>query len=102
MSGRRMLVVLAAVGMLTVVPARAALARDSEVGTLSCPAGRVVWITERTSAGTTTVSFNGGVRRIVKQGWSTSKTRTGLRATWWRATTTDLMDHPITGASCGA
>ena len=102
MSVRRRLLLLAAVGMLTVVPSRPALAGGSEFGTLSCPGGRVVWITERTSAGITTVSFNGGVRKIVKQGWSTSKTRTGLRATWWRVTTTGLMDHPITGASCGA
>ena len=79
-----------------------AMASDDEFGSLSCAAGKVVWITERTSAGTTTVSFNGGMRKIVKQGWSTSKTRTGLRATWWRVTTTGLMDHQITGASCGA
>jgi hypothetical protein len=79
-----------------------AMASDSEYGSLSCSAGKVVWITERTSAGTTTVSFNGGVGKIVKHGWSTSKTRTGLRATWWRVTTTGQMDHRVTGASCGA
>jgi hypothetical protein len=79
-----------------------AMASDEESGSLSCAAGKVVWITQRTSAGTTTVSFNGGVRKVVQQGWSTSKTRTGLRATWWRVTTTGLMDHRATGASCGA
>lgn len=102
MSGRRMLVVLVAVGMLTVVPARAALARDSEVGTLSCPAGRVVWITERTGAGITTISWNAGGRQLLKKAWSTSLTRTGQRATWWRVTTTGQMDHKVTGAFCGA
>jgi hypothetical protein len=101
MSVRRMLVVLAAVGILTVVPARVALAGDSEFGTLSCPAGRVVWVTERTSAGTTTVSFNGSVRKFLKTAWSTTKTRSGQRATWWRVTTTGQMDHKVTGASCG-
>jgi hypothetical protein len=102
MSGRRMLVVLAAVGMLTVVPARAAVARDSEFGTLSCPAGRVVWITERTGAGITTISWNTGGRQLVKKSWSTSLTRTGQGSTWWRVTTTGQMDHDITRAWCGA
>jgi hypothetical protein len=78
------------------------MAADQESGSLSCAAGRVVWITERTSAGTTTVAFSGGSRKIVKQAWSTTKTRTGLRATWWRVTTTGVMDHQVTGASCGA
>ena len=59
----------------------------------------VVWITERTSAGTTTVSFNGVMHKFLKQTWSTSKARTGLRATRWRVTTTSLMDHRVTGAS---
>lgn len=102
MSGRRLLVVLAAVGMLMVVPAKAALARDSEFGTLSCPAGRVVWISERTSAGTTMISWNTGGRQLLKKAWSTSRIRTGQRATWWRVTTTGQMDHKVTGASCGA
>ena len=33
---------------------------------------------------------------------SATRTRTGQRATWWRVTTTGLMDHRVTGASCGA
>ena len=41
---------------------------DSEYGSLSRSAGKVVYITERTSAGTTTVSFSGGMRKIVKYG----------------------------------
>jgi hypothetical protein len=102
MSVRRMLVVLAAVGVLTLVPARAALARDSEGGTLSCPVGRVVWIAERSSAGITTISWNKGSRQLFKQSWSTSLTRTGQHATWWRVTTTGQMDHDITRAWCGA
>jgi hypothetical protein len=102
MSIRRTLVVLAVVGMLTLGSARAALARDSEVGTLSCPAGQVVWVTERTSAGTTTISWNTGSRQLVKRYWSTSLTRTGQRSTWWRVTTTGSMDHKVTRASCGA
>jgi hypothetical protein len=99
---RRMLVVVAAVEMLTVVPARAASARDSEFGTLSCPAGRVVWIIERTSAGITTISWNTGSRQLLKQTWSTSRTRTGQRAAWWQVTTTGQMDHDLTRAWCGA
>lgn len=85
--------------MLLAAPAMAA---DDEFGSLSCPPGKVVRITERTSAGTTTVSFTGGTRRIVKKQWSTTVTRTGLRATWWRVSTTGQMDHRVTGASCGA
>lgn len=102
MSVRRMTVVLAAMGVLTMVPARAALASDSEGGTLSCPAGRVVWITERTSAGITTISWNTASRQLLKRSWSTSRTRTGQRATWWRVTTTGQMDHDVTRAWCGA
>lgn len=102
MSIRRVLVILTAVGMLTVGPARAAVARDSESGRLSCPSGRVVWITERTFAGITTISWNTGSRQLLKQAWSTSRTRTRQRATWWRVTTTGQLDHGVTGASCGA
>jgi hypothetical protein len=102
MSVQRMLVILAAVGMLTVVPAGTAVARDAEFGTLSCPAGRVVWITERTNAGITTISWNKGIRQLLKSSWSTSLTRTGQRATWWRVTTTGQLDHDVTRAWCGA
>jgi hypothetical protein len=94
-----MLVVLT-VGMLTVVPSGPALARDSEFGTLSCPAGKVVWITERTSAGLTTIWWNAGSRQLHKQAWSTSLTRTGQRVTSWRVSTTGQMDHNVTTASC--
>ncbi len=57
MSVRRMLVVLPVVGMLTLVPFGPALASDAEFGTLSCPAGMVVWITERTGARLTMSSW---------------------------------------------
>jgi hypothetical protein len=100
MSVRRVLVVLAAVGMLTGVPPRPALAGDSEFGTLSCPVGRVVWITERTSTGITTITWNTGRRQLTKRSWSTSLTRTGQRATWWRVSITGQMDHKVTAASC--
>jgi hypothetical protein len=78
-----------------------AVASDSEFGSLSCAVGKVVWITERTSAGTTAVTWNGGSRKLLKQQWSTTKTRTGLRATRWWVSTTGQMDHQVTGASCG-
>ena len=78
-----------------------ATAKDQESGSLSCSPGRVVWITERTSAGTTTVAFGSVVRQLHKSAWSTTRTRTGLRATSWRVSTTHLMDHQVTGASCG-
>jgi hypothetical protein len=88
--------------LLVTLLAGPAVARDQEFGSLRCPAGRVVWITERTSAGTTTVAFEGGRRALVKSAWSTTRTRTGLGATWWQVTTTGSMDHRVTGASCGA
>ena len=75
---------------------------DSVFGSLTCAVGKVVWVTERTSAGTTAVTWNGGSRKLLKRQWSTTRTRTGQRATWWRVTTTGLMDHRVTGASCGA
>jgi hypothetical protein len=61
----------------------------------------LLWITERTSAGTTTVSWSGDSRKLLKQQWSTTKTRTGQRATWWKVTTAGQMDHQVTWASCG-
>jgi hypothetical protein len=98
----RRLCICAVAGLLSAtLLAGPAMATDSESGSLSCAAGKVVWITERTSAGTTTVSYAGGARRILKQAWSTTKTRTGLRATWWRVVTTGRMDHLVTGATCG-
>jgi hypothetical protein len=52
-----------------------AVASDAEFGSLTCAVGKVVWITERTSAGTTTVTWNGGSRKLLKQQWSTTTTR---------------------------
>jgi hypothetical protein len=86
------------VAVLLIGPATAA---DQEGGQLSCALGRVVWITERTSAGTTTVAWSGSIRKLHKSAWSTTKTRTGLRATRWLVATTGQMDHKVTGASCG-
>ena len=68
---------------------------------MTCAVGKVVWVTERTSAGTTTVTWSGGIRKLLKKQWSTTRTRTGQRATRWRVTTTGQMDHRVTGASCG-
>jgi hypothetical protein len=70
----------------------------SEFGSLTCAVGKVVWITERTSAGTTSVSWNVGTHKLLKRQWSTSKDRTGQRTNWWRVTTTGQMDHRVTGA----
>jgi hypothetical protein len=60
----------------------------------------VVWITERTSPGVTTIRWAGHAERIVKQAWSTTQINTGLHATSWLVTTTGSMDHQATGASC--
>lgn len=80
--------------------AQPASADDSESGSLSCPASQQVVVTERTSAGVTTVMFSGTVRQIRKGDWSTTKHPTGLRSTTWRVTTTGSMDHAVTDASC--
>jgi hypothetical protein len=99
----RRVVVGAVAGALSVtLLAGPAAAADEEFGSLSCPVGKVVWITERTSAGTTTVAWSNGVRKILKQQWSTTKTRTGVRATRWWVSTTGQMDHLVTAAACGA
>jgi hypothetical protein len=98
---RRLVVGVLAGLVAAALLAAPAKASDQESGSLSCAPGRVVWITERTSAGTTTVAFGGVVRKLRKSAWSTTKTRTGLRATRWLVTTTHLMDHQVTGASCG-
>jgi hypothetical protein len=91
-----------ATGIVTLVTFSSgpALADDSESGSLRCPAGQTVVITERTSAGVTTVSYGDVVRRIDKNGWSTTTHRTGLRSTSWRVATTGEMDHATTGAAC--
>lgn len=92
---------LAIVSLLTAtLLAQPAAAADQEFGTLACRPGTVVWITERTSAGVTTIAWNGHTSQIVKQAWSTTRTRTGLRSTWWRVHTTGLMDHAVTRAFC--
>jgi hypothetical protein len=98
---RRVLFAAVAAVLAATLLAGPAAAADDEFGSLSCAVGKVVWITERTSAGTTVVSWYGGSRKLLKQQWSTTKTRTGQRATWWKVTTTGLMDHQVTGASCG-
>jgi hypothetical protein len=99
---RRLVLVAAAALLSTLLLAGPALATDEESGSLYCPAGKVVWITERTSAGTTTVAVRSAVRKIVKSAWSTTRTRSGLQSTWWRVSTTGLMDHKVTAAVCGA
>jgi hypothetical protein len=55
MSARRVVFVLVMASVLTTVAVQPALASDEEHGFLSCPTG-VVWITQRTSPGVTTVS----------------------------------------------
>jgi hypothetical protein len=68
----------------------------------SYPADKVTWITERTSAGTTTICGARAARQLLKQPWPISLTPNGQRSTWWRVTTTGQMDHDITRAWCGA
>lgn len=97
---RSLILLAAALTMLTLL-AKPALADDGESGSLQCPTGQVVWITERTGPGTTTITVSGRARVILKTDWSTSRTRTGLRATTWAVTTTGEMDHDVTGAACG-
>jgi hypothetical protein len=92
---------LVAAALLVVLVAGPAAAADDEFGTLACQAGKVVWVQERTSAGTTTISWSSGRRTLRKTAWSVSQTRTGLRSTWWRVSTTGSMDHQVTGAYCG-
>jgi hypothetical protein len=101
MSLQRVLVGAVAAVLSATLLAGPAMASDGESGSLACAVGKVVWITERTSAGTTTVGWYGGSRKLLKQQWSTTKTRTGQRATWWKVTTTGQMDHQVTRASCG-
>lgn len=79
-----------------------AAATDSEFGTLACPAGRVVWVRERTSAGITTVAWPGRRAVLRKTAWSTTQHRTGLRSTQWQVSTTGAMDHKVTTAYCGS
>lgn len=98
---RRAVLLLATAGLLTVVaPVGQALASDEEGGYRSCQGAMVVWITERTSPGVTTIRWAGHAERIVKQAWSTTQINTGVHATSWLVTTTGSMDHQVTGASC--
>lgn len=55
----------------------------------------MVLITERTSAGMTTVAWSTGTSRVLKQQWSTTRTRTGVRATRWRVSTTGPIGYWI-------
>jgi hypothetical protein len=99
--GRRTALALAAALALATLLAQPALAADRESGTLACKPGQVVVITERTSAGVTTVTYGRSRTTIYKHDWSTTITRTGLQATSWQVTTTGEMDHKVTGAACG-
>jgi len=98
---RRLPLVVAALLVMVLLLAQPALASDQESGTLACKPGQVVVITERSSAGVTTVTYGRSRTTIYKRDWSTTITRTGLQATSWKVTTTGAMDHKVTGAACG-
>jgi hypothetical protein len=98
---RRLSVVIVAALLSSTLPAAPAAAQDSEYGTLSCPAGKIVWIRERTSAGSTMIAWTNRRALFQKPTWSTTQHRTGLRSTWWQVSTTGAMDHKITTAYCG-
>ncbi|HEX6673721.1 MAG TPA: hypothetical protein VF486_01660 [Actinomycetes bacterium] len=98
--GRPTALVVAAALALGTLLAQPALAADRESGTLSCKPGQVVVITERTSAGLTTVTYGRSRTATYKRDWSTTVTRTGLQATSWVVTTSGAMDHEVTGAAC--
>ncbi|GAA3388846.1 hypothetical protein GCM10020369_36640 [Cryptosporangium minutisporangium] len=76
-------------------------AAASESGYLACPAGQVVWITERTGPGVTTVRLDGVIGRQSKTVWSTTTMRTGMQATFWSVSTTGELDRFTTGTHCG-
>ena len=74
---RRAVLLLATAGLLTVVaPVGQALASDEEGGYRSCQGAMVVWSTESTSPGVTTIRWAGHAERIVKQAWSTTQINT--------------------------
>jgi hypothetical protein len=98
---RRLPLLVAALLAMLLLLAAPALAADRESGTLACKPGQEVVITERTSAGLTVISYDRGRRSVFKRDWSTTTTHTGLQATSWQVTTSGLMDHAVTGASCG-
>jgi hypothetical protein len=97
----RLTVAIAASLLSLTLVAGPAAAKDSEFGTLACPAGKVVWVRERTSAGVTTVAWTGRRLLLQKTAWSTTLHRTGLRSTPWQVSTTGAMDHKVTTAYCG-
>jgi hypothetical protein len=99
--GRRTALAVAAALVTATLLAQPALAADRESGTLACKPGQVVVITERTSAGLTTVTYDRSRTSAYKHDWSTTITRTGLQATSWEVRTTGAMDHKVTGATCG-
>jgi hypothetical protein len=70
-------------------------------GSLTCAGGQVVWLTERTSAGITTVTIGTFVFRQVKQNWSTTTLRSGLTSADWQVTSTGAIDRSVTRAYCG-
>jgi hypothetical protein len=98
---RRLTVATVASLLSLILLAGPAAAQDSEFGTLACPPGRVVWVRERTSAGSTTIAWTGRQALLQKVAWSTTNSRSGLRSTWWRVSTTGAMDHKVTTAYCG-
>lgn len=100
MASKRALLLAPIVLVVEILLASPAQAADSESGHQTCPVGQVVWITERTSAGTTTVVFDRGTHYLAKRDWSTTTIRTGLRETAWTVRTTGEMDHVVTAASC--
>jgi hypothetical protein len=103
----RVLAAVALAGLTTAGTASAAYAASDagtlaarESGYLACPVGQVVWITERTGPGVTTIAFGSFIGRQTKFAWSTTQTRTGLQATDWSVTTTGALDSFTTGARC--
>ncbi len=99
--GRRTALAVAAALAVAGLLAQPALAADRESGTLACKPGQEVVVTERTSAGLTTVTYGRSRTAAYKRDWSTTVTRTGLQATSWEVTTSGAMDHEVTGAVCG-
>jgi hypothetical protein len=72
---------------------------DTVGGSLTCVSGQV-WVTERTSAGTTTVRIESSITRQVKHDWSTTTIRSGLTSAVWQVTTTGVIDRSVTKAYC--
>ncbi|TYB62175.1 hypothetical protein FXF51_25985 [Nonomuraea sp. PA05] len=73
---------------------------DTVGGRLTCTSGQVVWITERTSAGTTTVRIESFIARQVKHHWSTTTIRSQFTTAAWQVTTTGVIDRSVTRAYC--